>query len=506
MKKYAMLFSVVMVVVMLFTMVSTAATTTYTLTINKEDAGHVYEAYQIFTGTLSEEDDGDLVLSTVVWGTGVTDAGKTALGNAQAKADSIKTVAQAEAFADEVAPYLTTVCKTANYDSENKVYTIENLAPGYYLIKDKDNSLSQEQGYTDFILKVVGDVDVTPKDGETTVIKKVDDKNDSNTSEDDIEWQDSADHDIGDAIDFKLEATVTENYDKYDSYYLALHDKEDAGLTFDPQSVVVSIDGVTLTSGYELVTEDLEDDCTFEVVFEDLKDTAAVAGSKIVVTYKSVLNENAVIGNLGNVNKVYGKFSNNPNKEDDFGRTPDDAVIVFTYTVEVNKVDENKDPLPGAQFTLEKFVADANGTETVAGVTGKWVALQTVETTPDTTFTFEGLDDGEYRLTETVAPTHYNAIEPILFAVTAEHDVLWETQNREDVLTSLSGDVATGEIQFTSDLDAGELNTKVVNNRGVILPETGGMGTTLFYLVGGLLLLTGIVLFFVIKFKKNTDN
>ena len=274
MKKFATILSIILTMALLCTAVSVAAADTYTLTIDKEDAGHTYEAYQIFSGTLSEEDDGDLVLSTIVWGTGINADGQLALGDAQAKADSITTVAEAEAFADVVAAYLTDVCATAVYDATAKEYTIANLAPGYYLIKDKDNSLPATEGYTAFIMKVVGDVTATPKDGETTVEKKVDDKNDSNTSEDAIEWHDSADHDIGDAIEFKISATISENYAEYDSYYLALHDTEEAGLTFDPASVKVYLDGTLITSGYEL-KQGTADGCTFEVVFEDLKSTAA---------------------------------------------------------------------------------------------------------------------------------------------------------------------------------------------------------------------------------------
>lgn len=504
MKKFATILSIIMTMALLLTAVSVAAADkTYTLTINKEEAGRVYEAYQIFFGTLSEEDDGDLVLANIVWGTGVTADGQTALGNAQAKADSLLTVADADAFAEAVSVYLTDVCATAVYDATAKEYTIANLAPGYYLIKDQDGSVADTKSYTAFIMKVVGDVTATPKDGETSVEKKVDDRNDSNTSEDNLEWHDSADHDIGDAIDFMITATVTENYDEYDNYYLALHDTEDAGLTFDAASVKVYLDGTLITSGYE-VKQNTADGCTFEVGFEDLKATAAVAGSEIVVRYQSVLNENAVIGNQGNVNKVYGEFSNNPNDEG-HGKTTEDTVIVFTYTVEVNKVDEDMEPLSGAVFTLEKFVADVAGTEVLNGVAGKWVALSTVETTPDTTFTFAGLDDGEYRLTEEEAPKHYNKIEPIRFAVNAEHDVVWEVQERTDVLTSLTGDVATGAITFASDLTAGQLTTDVVNDRGVILPETGGIGTTILYVIGGLLVV-GAVIFMITKKRMNKEN
>lgn len=502
MKKFVTILSIVMTMALLLTAVSVAAADTYTLTIDKKNEGHTYEAYQIFAGTLSEEDDGDLVLSTITWGTGVSADGQTAFGDAQAKADSLLTVADAADFADAVSAYLTTACATAVYNADEQVYEIAGLAPGYYLIKDKDNSLPATEGYTAFIMKVVGDVTATPKDGETTVEKKVDDKNDSNTSEDNIEWHDSADHDIGDAIDFKISATISENYAEYDTYYLALHDTEDAGLTFDATSVKVYLDGTLITSGYEL-KQGTADGCTFEIVFANLKDTAAAAGSTIDVLYKSVLNENAVLGNQGNVNKVYGEFSNNPNNEDR-GTTTEDAVIVFTYTVEVNKVDEDLQPLSGAIFSLEKFVANAAGTEALNGVQGNWVALSTVETTPDTTFTFTGLDDGEYRLTEVEAPKHYNKIEPIRFAVNAEHDVVWEVQDREDVLTSLTGDVATGAISFASDLVAGELTTDVVNDRGVILPETGGMGTTILYVAGGLLVVGAMIFVVAKKRMKNS--
>lgn len=502
MKKSTLILSALMALaLMLNLMIPAFAEDTYTLTIDKETDGHVYEAYQIFTGTLSV-DNGDLVLSTILWGNGVTAVGQTALGDAQAKADSIKTVADAEAFADAVEPYLTAVCATAVYNATEKNYTIDGLAPGYYLIKDKDDSLPATQGYTAFIMKVLGDASATPKDGETTVNKKVDDKKDSDTTEDEIIWHDSADHDIGDAIDFRLEATIAENYDEYDTYYLALHDTEEAGLTFDPATVKVYLDGTLITTGYELV-EDPTDGCTFDVVFADLKDTAAQAGSVITVRYQSVLNENAVIGNQGNVNKVYGEFSNNPNNEDR-GRTEEDTVIVFTYTVQVNKVDENEQPLSGAVFTLEKFVADAAGTETYNNVVGNWTALSTVETTPDTTFTFNGLDDGAYRLTETKAPTHYNAIDPIYFAVNAEHEVEW-TMERADVLTSLSGDVVTGTITFTADKTTGELDTVVINDRGVILPETGGIGTTILYVVGGVLVIAGIIIL-ITKKRVNADQ
>lgn len=503
------IFATLMIVAMMFSLCIAgfaADEELYNVTINKEDAGRKYEAYQIFIGDLSVDDEGKLVLSTIEWGNGVNPDGKAAFGDAQAKADTIITQADAEAFADEIAPYLSQTCTNAVYDADAKCYTISDLPAGYYLIKEEADSLSDDKGYTAYILKVVGDVETNPKDGETTTVKKVDDKNDSTTAEDEIEWHDSADHDIGDLISFKLEATITENYDEYDEYFFAFHDVEDKGLTFQPDSLVVTIDGVEYTQGFELrLADECNDDCTFEIVFEDLKAIEAVkAGSVIKAEYLSRLNEDAVTGNKGNVNKMYGEFSNHPD-EDSHGKTKDDTVIVFTYKVEVNKVDENNQPLAGATFTLEKFVCAADGTVEYNGQKGKWVAISTVETKPEDVFTFNGLDDGYYRLVEAEAPEHYNKIDDVYFTVTAEHDILWETQDREDVLTSLTGDVATGTLEFTSVIEDGELSTDVVNKRGLILPETGGIGLYLFYGIGGILVI-GAVVFLITKKRMSAQK
>jgi len=197
----------------------------------------------------------------------------------------------------------------------------------------------------------------------------------------------------------------------------------------------------------------------------------------------SELNENAILGSQGNVNKVFGEFSNLHNP-DHPGFTPEDAAIAFTYKVVVNKVDENNAALAGAEFTLEKYNA----------ATKEWDEISKVETEPGTTFTFKGLDDGNYRLTETETPAGYNSIDPIEFTVTADHDILWETQGRTDVLNTLTGNVETGKIEFTPVVNEGSLSSDVVNKAGTVLPETGGMGTTLFYAIGGLLVAAAVIL------------
>ena len=461
-----------------------AAGETYEITIENKATGHTYEAYQIFKGDLS-----DGVLSNIEWGSGVTAEGQAELGSAVVKANALTTEAEAAEFAKEVAPYLATVAGSVNQSADGK-YVISGLSAGYYLIKDADTSLSgADDSYTSFILKVVGNVTARPKSDVPTFQKKVKDVNDSEDGViDDNAWQDSADHDMGDAVPFQLTGTVAANYDAYDAYYFAFHDQECKGLTFDPDSVMVCVDGTLITSGYEVITNPaahaggFEGDCTFEVVFQNLKGIQAVkANSVITIEYTSTLNEDAVLGSAGNPNVAYLEYSNNPTQEWDgvgkpeTGQSVEDKVIVFTYKVAANKVDENDKPLAGAGFTLYK--KNASGEYEAVGSEVKGGEM--------TTFEWKGIDDGEYKIVETTTPDGYNTADPIEFTVAAEHD----TEAVEPALTSLSGDMFTGSVE------AGTVTADVVNQKGATLPSTGGMGTVAMYAVGAALLIgAGVVL------------
>ncbi|WP_428886586.1 SpaA isopeptide-forming pilin-related protein [Bifidobacterium dentium] len=195
------------------------------------------------------------------------------------------------------------------------------------------------------------------------------------------------------------------------------------------------------------------------------------------------------------MNKAKLQYSNNPNDEQGgengpTGETPWDNVIVFTYKTVINKVDDKNQPLKGAEFTLSKKMKDGS-TKTVA----------VVKDSEGTTFTFNGLDDGDYVLTETKTPAGYNSIKPITFTVTANHTITWEGEDRDTILTSLSGNAASGEITFTPTDDKSELDTNVVNKPGSSLPETGGMGTIVLYAAGAVLVIAAGV-YFGLK-KKN---
>ena len=483
------------------------AATTYK--IKAPATNHQYEIYQIFTGDLSGQ-----TLSNVKWGK-----------NAKNGENPIKV---GESVPQEVLNALTVVNSKSDREKLNVIETYANLtstpigtvtngvsynaAAGYYLIKDKDGTVTGTDTYTTYIVKVVGDVNITPKSGVPSFEKKIKDTNDTDGTTSD--WQDSADYDIGDQVQFKLEGTVSSKYADYKQYYFAFHDVEEKGLTFNQESVKVFVDGKEIKKGYNVIFNP-----NHTVDGKKITEATVVAGSKITIEYTSELNGDANIGNLGNVNTAKLEFSNNPNEEQkgtdkpSTGETPWDNVIVFTYKVVVNKYANSVaagNELSGAEFTLEKLVKDTDAEDGF-----RKVSVAVVKSESGTSFEFKGLDDGKYILTETKTPAEYNTIDPITFTVNADHTITWNGENRTVVLTSLTGTAASGVITFTQGttvspegqqiLTSGELATNVINKKGSQLPETGGMGTTIFYVVGTILVLAAVVLL-ITKKRMHADK
>lgn len=465
-----------------------ATDTTYKLTLENTVKDHTYEVYQVFSGTLSTK-DGRKVLSDLKWGSGVKTGVYTV--TAKEKAKTLTDEPTARAFAKDLVDGNKLSNPTKTVVSNATKTEITGLIAGYYLVKDTNGSLkNKNDSYTAYILQVVGDATTSVKSDVPSSEKKVKDINDSTETETN-EWQDAADWDIGDEVPFKIEGTLPSNYDKYTKYTLKFHDKEEEGLTFNHESVHVYIDNAEILTGFEVV-ENPDDGDTFDVVFENLKNTSAKKNSVIRVEYKSVLNEQANLGKPGNKNTMYMEFSNNPNNEQggEIGKTPKDTVIVFTYKVSVNKVNEKNEKLEGANFTLEKYV------------NGVWKPIDKVSDTPGDVFEFNGIDDGEYRLTETRAPANYDMLsEPIYFTVTAGH-----VDGADPSLNTFFGNITSGnvgEMAFTADIDNGILSTIIQNKPGSSLPETGGMGTTVLYAAGTLMILAAAA-FLVMKKKADS--
>lgn len=536
MKKLKRIFSLMIAVVMVLAMgvtVSADATTQHTITINNnvanDNESHVYEAYQIFVGTLTESNNSQ-ILTDIDWGTGVngsdllaelkTDStlasyfteATDAAGVAEALADTdvfSNDNANAQAFAKIVNKHLTATKATSTADGST--YTISVTGDGYYLIKDQDGSLNNDDSaYTRLILQVVSDVTVNPKASVPTVEKKVKDVNDS----DDVQtapWQDSADWDIGDTVPFRLTGTMPSTLADYATYNYKFTDTLSKGFTYNSGSITVNVVKSDGTEEVDITSQCLITHSTYNETngttitveisnVKTLEDVTVEATDKIVVEYTAQLTTNAVIGALGNPNKVYLEYSNNPNGTGT-GKTPEDGVIVFTYEVEVNKVDEAGNPLEGAEFTLEKYNATSDRWDS------KTVVIGDKDDKNGVVFTATGIDDGWYRLVETKTPAGFNSIEPIYFVVEATHvttgdfndlilSALTASQTKSEDQNKLTGNDVTAE--FTSKLDAGSnitgVTTDVENRQGTTLPETGGIGTRIFYAVGAVLMIGAAVI------------
>lgn len=490
--------------------VALAEPTTEHLSVTNPVNGHTYTYYQLFVGDLAEDaTTHQRTLSNVKWGNNVASSISytvTKDGTTETKNLSPK---PGDAVPQEVLDYVAQLPgKNATDAAQNTADIIgawvqgdgatlseggANVLTGYYVIKDAytDPTASQTTTLSTYLCEVVGPTAVEPKAGTTTSEKKVKDVNDSQATSNTnpTEWQDSADYDIGDEVPFQLTATIASDYAKYDTYKLTFHDHQSAGLTFNSRSVEVFVDGAKIDTGFTIVEpgKEAENPCTFEIVFTDLKTIESVkAGSKITVEYTSTLNKNAVIGDVGNPNESHIEFSNNPNNENETSNTPDDKVIVFTYETIFNKVDQDKKPLVGADFKLEKKV-DGEWVDVTTLGAGENHPTKSGDTTVST-FEFKGLDDGDYRLTETVTPSGYNTIDPIEFTITANHEILSDNPT----LTALTG-TDGNQFNMTPNLQDGSLTSEVVNQKGSTLPSTGGMGTTLLYTIGGVLVAVSAV-------------
>ena len=522
-----------------------------TITITNATSGHTYYAYQIFTGTLAadKKNDGDLVnpvLSDIEWSKDLDSAAVLkALAAYEKDGEKVFSNVTAESTAADVAQILNdgnaadfaqaigSLLTTAHKDSgvvTGTTATIEDVTIGYYLIKDvaPNDADDTKKDVSLFMLQVVGPTTVVSKVGTPVPDKNVKDINDS-TDTTTGGWDKTADHDIGDVLEYQLKATLPANISNYETYKLTFTDKMSAGLTLlnktstDKEHIVYLTDNSNIAA--EALTVKLSEteiktgfaasyttrdngSTVLTVVFDDVKALANdVNGKVITIEYKAQLNENAAFKNENELTLTYPR---NPNHEGngtpEEGTTPPVIAVVFTFNTILNKTDADMKPLIGAEFKLEKRIKDADGAEDT------WEEIDRLTLNEEkTSFTFKGLDDGIYRLTETKAPAGYNKINPVFFKIEAVHSGDGTggevTELKVYEITEDGEKVAEGSIKlsFTTSTENDGATTNVVNQSGATLPETGGIGTTIFYIVGGLLTVGAVVLL-VTKKRMSVDS
>lgn len=423
-------------------------------------------------------------------------------------------------------------------------YKFVDLPLGYYAVVDA----TTEGDYIKPVTAVVLDTltpnrEVEVKAEKPAIDKKIDKDNDLLTN-DLVEANNAA---IGDVVTYVLQSKVPEMIG-YDKYFFIMKDHMSKGLTFNADSIVVTVGDKTLVedTDYTLTVTENEDGTTdLKIVFKNFiqYNDAAYLGKPVVVTYTAELNEDAVLYELANTNDVYLEYSNNPTvdykgedepdyedeeeSKEPLGETPKSEVRTYTTAIELLKVDPMGNRLSGAEFTLSgtalnvvrvattTFVLDeageywklTDGTYTTTdpegeidgapvdqtkydSLTNKYKKITTIERqTPaeseisinaavgsDGILRFEGLEEGTYTITELKAPDGYNILT-------------------DELHITVTFDEETEQFTYTgATLENGAAHITVVNHAGTELPSTGGIGTTLFYVFGGIFVLAAVIL------------
>lgn len=546
MKATKRIFSVFLTCVLAFTMAFamglTASAADYTITINKPagDIDRTYEAYQIFRGNL----DGN-TLSDIEWGTGIDGAAfltELKKNSDYASCTDAKTVAEklasftknsdeAVAFAKLAGKFLTDVKVTS---SAGQI----TVPAGYYLLKDAtavtDNALSLN------ILEVVKDVTVSPKADHPTVDKKI--GTDITTG---VAANEAT---IGDKVPFVIASKVPQ-MQGYTKYFFVLNDSMTAGLTYN-KDVAIKIGATTLAAdAYDVTYDDTAN--TMKIVIKNFIQYKSQADADIVVTYSATLNENANLStNKGNKNTVKLTYSNNPNVDykgdneptstDPVGVTPEHVTVTYSTQLQLTKVDgKDKSKLEGVEFQItgtsiktavskgHYFKQDAAGTyyqlkdgtftdtapapETESKYVSTSVKYAEVTDSTEQTkmqkvtasgttdanglITFKGLGAGTYYITELKTLGGYNLLTaPITVEIKATPGT-----------TSCTWTAKVNGNDATFDTKENMVKLTVENNKGSDLPITGGIGTTIFYVIGGLLV-CGAVVMAITKKKLSVED
>ena len=527
MKRTRKITGVILLALAMLVSIATSAFAT-DITINGGANGSEYSAYKLLGAT--DGGDGKFAYTLNDTYTAILQAatGKTEQADIVAYINALDTDG-IRTFADAVYTAIVAADPAIEADATTDTAKFEGLEQGYYLIAEtKVGDVSDT--FSLVMLDTAGqdNITVNTKEDKPSVEKKIEEKNDT-TGE--SSWGDHADYDIGDVINYRITGTVSNKYADYNSYYYSFIDTMEDGLTYNDDAKVYVVNGDSKVEVTEQFTIDGDDHSfTATANLKELTGVNITATTTIVVEYTVTLNEDALHGEPGNKNEVYLEYENNPyheadgnpdtpdrpgdetpeNPDDDTpGETPKDVNIVFTFKSVVNKVDKDGVELAGAGFTLYKWVKGGIPAEEEGGeATDGWVEVE-AEITGVTTFNFIGLDAGKYKLVETTVPAGYNKCDDVEFEIAATYS----TEVDPPELTALQVKNSAGEVvsegetaTFSVTMSEGVVSTDVVNLTGSELPSTGGIGTTIFYILGAILVIGGVVALVAKKRMSGSDN
>ena len=491
--------------------------------------GHAYTAYQILSGTQAASGG---ALGDAAWGSGIKSDDFLQALQADTTISSYFTgVTDAKGFAEALSntanfPHdganTRLVAKIAMKNTKGAGTALTapttQLATGYYLIVD--STANGQTVYNPAVLAITSDITITDKTDVPTLEKKVQENKKSVTGEYGNGFNDVADYNIGDEVPFHLIGSVPD-MSQYETYTYKFTDTFDKGFdAVDTSNVKVYLSNdkkldlsgeskdsditsyfsgtngsIQYTPATEAQGETAGTKATLTVSTKDLKKAATYSKEQpqyVIVSYTAKLNANAKIGLPGNVNEAYLTYSNKPDQsgtgDSNTNDTPHDKVIVFTYGLDVTKVDSKntKTKLKDAEFKLKN--SDGKWATITDGKVTGWADTElqgsVLKSDESGKFKVEGLDDGGYTLKETKAPAGYNlpadGFSVTLTATTANGQT-WDG-TAGTALTGLA--VKVDQTNGTGSVDTGLGAITIKNTQGSSLPSTGGMGTVLLYVAG----------------------
>lgn len=444
------------------------------ININHAVENQTYNAYKIFDVTTSVSGAGDNAKINYAY---TLDASKTALkallegagltftASGDGSVYMVEIGLDSDSDAADLAKYLKQhINELGPADgtatgTEEGTASISVLDEGYYFVDTTTGTLC--------ILGTTGAADIEEKNETPSVEKKV-----TNTDPDSAQ--------VGDTVNYEITINAKPGAENY-----VLHDDMSDGLNLTQDSIVVKVGETTLTSpaDYSIAyPSDAETDgCDFEITFTKTYLDSITADTTITVTYSAILNENAVTGTDPETNKATLKYGENNN----ITSTPAETKT-YTYDFALTKIDEDERPLTGAEFSLYSQEEDGSAIMLVDLGEGEYrVATSSDQNTTSTikvndqgAATVDGLAGKSYWLEETKAPAGYNML--------TERQLVTFKDNEDPAVADF-------------------IDPTVENHAGTLLPTTGGMGTTVLYLVGAILVVgAGVVL--VVRRRMNADQ